>query len=103
MKMKFVKTGTAIALLSCWCVAPMLAQNTAVIKKSAQTAAVGVSVSTVKGKTTLTYKGKEVWSGKTTGKVTAKNKVVNGEEYVAAWDGQKVIWENVAGAAKQFK
>jgi len=79
------------------------AQNIAVVKSKARTAAAGVSVSTTNGKTTLVYKGKEVWSGKTTGKVSAKSKTVGNTEYVAAFDGDKVIWENVKGAGAKVK
>ncbi len=82
---------------------PVAGQNMDQIKKSARTAAAGISVSTANGKTTVTYRNKEVWSGKTTARVTGRSKVVNGTEYVAAFDGEKVIWENIPGAAKKVK
>ncbi len=104
MKIRSIMKGFGVALVvGSLCILPCQGQNIAIVKKSAQTAAAGVAVSTVNGKTTLTYKGKEVWSGKTTGKVTARQKVVNGTEYVAAFDGTKVIWENVKGAGNKIK
>ena len=82
---------------------PVSGQNISRIKDSARTAAAGVSISTANGKTTITYKGKDVWTGKAKGRVTGKNKVVDGKEYVAAFDGDKVIWENVPGAGQKVK
>ena len=55
------------------------------------------------GKSTVSYQGKAVWSGKTKSQVTAKARTVDGKEYAAAYDGQKVVWENVKGAAKQLQ
>ena len=101
--MNIIKTGLMVFLLGCWCTVPLQAQNTAIIKKSARTAAAGISVSTRNGQTTIVYKGKEVWTGKTSGKVTGKAKAVNDKEYAAAYDGNKVIWENVPGAAAHLK
>ena len=49
------------------------------------------------------YKGKEVFAGRTKGMVTAKASSENGTEYAAAFDGKKVLWENVPGAAKHVK
>lgn len=63
----------------------------------------GISVRTVNGQTTVTYKGEEVFSGQTSGMVKASSSSVNGAEYAAAFDGDKVIWENVAGAAGHIK
>jgi hypothetical protein len=79
------------------------AQNIAVVKGKARTAAAGISVSTSNGKTTIVYQGKEVWTGKTTGKVTGKSKAVGDTTYAAAFDGDKVIWENVKGAGAKVK
>ncbi len=66
-------------------------------------AGAGVSVRCVNGQTTVTYKGAEVFSGQTSGAVSARSSNVNGAEYAAAFDGDKVLWENVSGAAAQLK
>jgi hypothetical protein len=60
-------------------------------------------VRNVNGQTTVTYKGEEVFSGQTTGAVSGRSSSVNGTEYAAAFDGDKVLWENVSGAAEQLK
>jgi hypothetical protein len=62
-----------------------------------------ISVRTENGQTTVTYKGEEVFSGQTSGMVKASSSSVNGTEYAAAFDGDKVIWENASGAAEQLK
>jgi hypothetical protein len=79
------------------------AQNVSKIKQNARTAAAGISVSTANGKTTVVYNHKEVWTGKATGKVSGRAKVVDGIEYAAAFDGAKVIWESKPGAAKKVQ
>lgn len=79
------------------------AQNLGKIKQSARTAAAGISVSTQNGVSTVTCQGKQVWSGKTTGKVLGRSKMVGDVSYAAAFDGNKVIWENVPGAGAKVK
>ncbi len=101
--MKTLALKTALALFISASILTSGAQNIAIVKGKARTAAAGISVSTSNGQTTLVYKGKEVWSGKTTGKVMGKSKVVGDVEYVAAFDGDKVIWQNVPGAAAKVK
>ena len=44
--------------------------------------AANISVSTVNGQTTVTWNGKKVWTGETTGMVTGKASSINGKEYV---------------------
>ncbi len=61
----------------------------------------GIKVTSADGKCVVTYKGKEVWKGATMGTVAAKEKTVDGKTYAAAFDGRKVIWENVPGAARK--
>lgn len=63
----------------------------------------GISVSSVNGQTTVTYKGEKVWSGHTSGQVSALSSNDNGTEYAAAFDGNKVLWENTSGAAEHLK
>ena len=63
----------------------------------------GISVKTVNGQTTVTYKGEEVFKGQTSGKVSARSSSVNGNEYAAAFDGDKVLWESASGASEHVK
>lgn len=65
--------------------------------------AANISVSTVNGQTTVTWNGKRVWSGETTGQVTGKASSINGKEYAAAFEGTKVLWESEKGAAGKLK
>jgi len=62
-----------------------------------------ISAETENGQTTVIFKGKQVFRGLTTGKVSARCSNGNGNEYAAAFDGDKVIWENRSGAAKHLK
>lgn len=84
--MSRTKTWTAFAVALLLSAVPVLAGS--------------ISVNNNNGKTSVIYNGKEVWSGQTSGKVTAKCVSDNGTEYAAAFDGDKVIWENVKDAAK---
>jgi hypothetical protein len=60
------------------------------------------SVKTVDGHTVVMANGKEVWAGPTRGRVVARSHTVNGASFSAVFDGDKVIWENVPGAAAQL-
>ena len=63
-----------------------------------------VSVSSNNGQVSVSYKGKQVWSGQAKGTPVRRSRNINGEDYAAAFDGDKVLWENVAGAgAKRTK
>lgn len=62
-----------------------------------------LTVSTVNGQTTVIYNGKEVFSGPTKGKVTSRSVSRNGKNYAAAWEDDRVLWENVPGAAALAK
>ncbi len=103
MKKYLFRSLLTLVLLPFWSALPAQGQNAASVKKSASTASAGINVSTSNGRTTIAYQGKEVWSGKTTGKVTGKAKSVDGVDYAAAFDGDKVIWQNVAGASRHLK
>jgi hypothetical protein len=63
----------------------------------------GINTKTENGQTTITYEGKQVVSGPTTGRVSTRCNNDNGNEYAAAFDGNKVIWENRSGATKHLK
>lgn len=61
----------------------------------------GIKVQSSDGETIVTFRGKQVWKGKAKNKVAGKVKEVGGVTYAAAFDGKKVLWENVRGAAKR--
>lgn len=65
--------------------------------------AADLSVMTENGFSTVQFNGKKVWSGKTTGKVAGKSSSVNGKEYAAVFDGNKLLWESEKGAAGKVK
>ncbi|MST94603.1 MAG: hypothetical protein EXS33_04935 [Pedosphaera sp.] len=62
-----------------------------------------LSVSTVNGQTTVIYNAKEVFSGPTKGKVASRSVSRDGKNYAAAWEDDRVLWENVPGAAAMAK
>lgn len=66
----------------------------------------------INGKGTVTFNGEEVWKGRVkSNDLTAIAKVSNGNEskyaegteLAAVWDGDKLIWENVRGAADELQ
>lgn len=103
MKFMFKQLGVVVVLALLAVASPVSAQNLSGIKQSARNAVAGIKVATKDGKATVTYKGKSVWTGKVKGRVTGLARTVNGTEYAAAFEGNKVLWENVKGAAKQVK
>lgn len=103
MKSHMLILGVVAILVTGFATATASAQNLGKIKQGARTAAAGISVSTQNGVSTITYQGKQVWSGKTTGKVLGRSKMVGDVSYAAAFDGNKVIWENVPGAGAKVK
>ena len=62
-----------------------------------------VAVSTVNGRTVVNINGKQVFEGETTGRVSAKSINFEGKQFTAVWDDERVIWENVKGAAEQIR
>jgi membrane-associated protease RseP (regulator of RpoE activity) len=62
----------------------------------------GISSLTKNGQTTVTYKGKQVFSGPTTGAISTQSVIENDKEWAAVFDGKKVLWENVPGAARHL-
>lgn len=63
------------------------------------------------GRGTITYNGKKVWEGRVKDDLKAIVKVVRGKhlkyaegtEVAAVWDGDKLVWENVKGAADELE
>lgn len=70
---------------------------------SSQSGSSSVSVKTVHGSTVITYQGHDFSVGPTQGPISTKTKSVNGSAYAAVFEGERVIWENVPGAALQLK
>lgn len=57
----------------------------------------------VNGLTTLRYGNLEIPLGTTRGPVTTRAVQLQGREYAAAFDGDRVLWENVPGAAQRLR
>jgi len=101
-----MKTLSKANLISLLCLAlagssAALAQARGQQQKTA-TASANLSVSTANGQTVVTYNGKQVFAGPTTSAATGRSSSVNGVAYAAVFDGDKVLWENVPGAAQQL-
>jgi membrane-associated protease RseP (regulator of RpoE activity) len=63
----------------------------------------GISARTENGSTTITYNGEQVFSGPTSGRISTQCISENGSDYAAAFDGDKVLWENKPGSAARLK
>lgn len=74
----------------------------AVLTSATPALAVELKVMTDKGQTTVIYNGQQVFAGTTSGNVTAKTAVEKNVEYAAAFDDDRVIWENMPGAGKHL-
>ncbi|MCP5519424.1 MAG: sigma-70 family RNA polymerase sigma factor [Verrucomicrobiales bacterium] len=59
-----------------------------------------LSAQRVNGHTVVRFRGREIAVGPTQGAVTTRAATVQGREYAAAFDGERVVWENVPGAAR---
>ena len=66
-------------------------------------ASANISVQQNNDEATVKYNGKEVWKGKVEKLVIAVAKSVDGNDLAAAFEGKKLLWENVAGAGKQLE
>jgi len=62
-----------------------------------------VGIITINGQTAVSWRGQEVFSGPTEGPVRGLSASLGREEFAAALDGDKVLWENVPGAAQKVK
>ena len=62
-----------------------------------------IRVTSENGQTKVYYKGREVFAGQSSGKVSARAINENGQEYAAAFDEDKVLWENTPGAAQHLQ
>lgn len=79
------------------------AQNIGSLPGKAKTAGAGLVVSFDGTKSTVTYQGQKVFEGATKAKAVGLVKNVNGVQYAAAFDGSRVIWENVKGASAKVR
>lgn len=70
---------------------------------SAAWAQESVLVVNVNGQTTVTWRGREVYSGPVRGAVRGLTAGTDREEFAAAFTGDTVLWENVPGAAEKVK
>jgi len=82
---------------------PAFSQNLGLIPGKAKTAAAGLVINYENGKSVITYQGAKVYEGATKAKAMGVVKNVSGVQYAAAFDGSKVVWENVKGAAAKVK
>jgi hypothetical protein len=57
----------------------------------------------VNGVTSVIFKGREFVIGRTVGSVSTKAIRVDENDFAAAYDDGRVIWENVPGAAERLK
>ena len=62
-----------------------------------------LSTATTDGKTRVFFNDQEVFSGPDLGLITTKSRIVGEKAFAAAWDGDRLLWENVPGAAAQLK
>ncbi|MBI2191042.1 MAG: tetratricopeptide repeat protein [Planctomycetes bacterium] len=51
----------------------------------------------------VTYKGHEVWKGPATQQFFTTQALIHGRLMAAAFDGEKVLWENLPGAGQKLK
>lgn len=82
---------------------PAFAQNIGSLPGKAKAAGAGLIVSFDAGKSTVTYQGRKVFEGPTKQKAVGMVKNVNGVQYAAAFDGNRVVWENVKGASAKVR
>ena len=73
------------------------------VRTSSSTSSVKISVNQTNDEAVVTFNDKEVWKGKVRKSIIAVAKSVDGKDLAAAFDGKKVVWENVAGAGKQLE
>lgn len=62
-----------------------------------------LETTTAGGETRLFFNERQVFAGRTRGLLTTKSKVTGDTAFAAAWDGDRLLWENVPGAAKQLQ
>ena len=62
----------------------------------------GIGISTQNGQATVTFSGRQVWAGPVHGSATGRSSSANGVVYAAAYDGDRLLWENTPGAARHL-
>jgi hypothetical protein len=61
-----------------------------------------VTFKVVDGSSVVVFRGREHSVGPTHERLTGKSWITDGKEYAIAQEGDRVIWENVPGAARQL-
>lgn len=79
------------------------ADNEKNVKSVSVTSSSSISVNQSNDEATVKYNGKEVWKGKVKKPVITVSKSENGNDLAAAFEGKKLLWENVNGAGKQLE
>ena len=97
-----------LACLLVLAIAPLLVVSAgADVKKNAKSVSVSssssISVNQSNDEAIVKYNGKEVWKGKVKKPVIAVSESENGNDLAAAFEGKKLLWENVAGAGKRLE
>ncbi len=62
-----------------------------------------IGIKTINGSTIVVYNGQEVSVGPARGTISAKSKSFDDKHYAAVFDDDRVVWENVPGAAARLK
>ena len=63
----------------------------------------GIHIKNVDGSTVIVYRGQEFSVGPTKGDLSGKTKRIQGQDYAAVFEGNRVVWENTPGAARRVK
>ncbi|MCD6051540.1 MAG: hypothetical protein K0Q55_2949 [Verrucomicrobia bacterium] len=98
-----LRLSLSLIAVVCLLAATSVSAQVGSLPGKAKTAAAGISVSFDGSKSTVIYGGQKVFEGPTKAKATAAVKNVNGVQYAAAFDGTRVVWENVKGASAKVK
>lgn len=62
-----------------------------------------IGTKSVNGVTIIVFKGREFPVGKTKGRISAKAATIDGKDFAAAFEDDRVVWENIPGAAERLK
>jgi hypothetical protein len=62
-----------------------------------------IGTKSVNGVTTIVFNGREFPVGKTSGTISTKAATIDGKDFAAAFEDDRLVWENVPGAAGRLK
>lgn len=91
----------AIACLFLVFASPFSAESQGV--NVSHSSSVSISVEQTNDEAVVKFNNKEVWKGEVRKSVIAVSKSENGNDLAAAFDGRKLLWENVAGAGAKLE